>query len=54
MSRTIESSSDLAIARRAVLKPIEEIAASLGIPAGALYRYGRFKAKIALDFVAQA
>jgi formate--tetrahydrofolate ligase len=54
MSQTTESSSDLAIARRAVLKPIEEIAGSLGIPAAALYRYGPFKAKIAPDYVANA
>jgi predicted transcriptional regulator len=33
MSKTTESSSDLAIARRAVLRPIEEIAQGLGIPA---------------------
>jgi formate--tetrahydrofolate ligase len=52
MSNAIEPSGG--IARRATLKPIEEIAACLGIPAGALYRYGPFKAKIALDFVAQA
>ena len=54
MSKITESSSDLAISRRVALKPIEEIAAALGIPSGALYRYGPFKAKIALDFVAQA
>ncbi len=54
MSKTNEPSGDLAIARRASLQPIEEIAAGLGIPAGALYRYGPFKAKLALDFVAQA
>jgi formate--tetrahydrofolate ligase len=52
MSNAIEPSGG--IARRATLKPIEEIAACLGIPAGALYRYGPFKAKIALDFAAQA
>jgi formate--tetrahydrofolate ligase len=52
MSNAIEPSGG--IARRATLKPIEEIAACLGIPAGALYRYGPFKAKIAMDFVVQA
>jgi formate--tetrahydrofolate ligase len=38
--------SDLDIARRAVLRPIEEIAAAAGIDAGAVEPYGRFKAKI--------
>ncbi|WP_411733687.1 formate--tetrahydrofolate ligase [Paeniglutamicibacter sp.] len=38
--------SDLAIASRAVLKPISEIAASAGIPEEALESYGRYKAKI--------
>ena len=40
------SLSDLDIARRAVLRPIEEIAASAGIDAGAVEHYGRYKAKI--------
>jgi formate--tetrahydrofolate ligase len=43
---------DEAIARAAVLRPIGEIAAKAGIPAEALEPYGRFKAKIGLDFVA--
>src|SRR6476620_979043 len=38
--------SDLDIARRAVLRPIEEIAAAAGIDAGAVEHYGRYKAKI--------
>jgi formate--tetrahydrofolate ligase len=38
--------SDLAIASRAVLKPISEIAESAGIPEDALETYGRYKAKI--------
>ncbi|MDO5745007.1 MAG: formate--tetrahydrofolate ligase [Micrococcaceae bacterium] len=38
--------SDLAIASRAVLKPISEIAESAGIPQDALEAYGRYKAKI--------
>ncbi len=33
------------------LHPIEDIAARLGIPAEAVYRYGPHKAKIALDFL---
>ncbi len=38
--------SDLEIARAATLRPIAEIAARAGIPAGALEPYGRHKAKI--------
>jgi formate--tetrahydrofolate ligase len=34
------------------LQPIESIAAKLGIPPDAVYRYGPYKAKIALDFLA--
>jgi formyltetrahydrofolate synthetase len=37
-----------------VLKPIEAIAERLGIPAAAVYRYGPYKAKIALDFLTRA
>ena len=44
--------SDLEIARAAVLRPITEIAARAGIPADALEPYGKFKAKVALDFIA--
>jgi len=44
--------SDIAIARRVALKPIEEVAAELGVPPGAVYRYGPHKAKIALDWLA--
>jgi formate--tetrahydrofolate ligase len=43
--------TDLEIARAAKLRPITEIGAKLGIPADALELYGRFKAKIGLDFV---
>ncbi|MGB9153721.1 MAG: formate--tetrahydrofolate ligase, partial [Alphaproteobacteria bacterium] len=43
-------SPDLDIARAARLHPIQEIAASLGIPPEAVFRYGPHKAKIALDF----
>lgn len=45
---------DEAIARSAVLRPITEIAGKAGIPAEALEPYGRFKAKVALDFVTEA
>jgi formate--tetrahydrofolate ligase len=43
--------TDLEIARAATLRPIAEIGAKLGVPADALEPYGRFKAKIGLDFV---
>ncbi|HUX73304.1 MAG TPA: formate--tetrahydrofolate ligase [Steroidobacteraceae bacterium] len=42
--------SDIAIAQRARLKPIAEIAKRLSIPEEALEPYGRYKAKISLDF----
>ena len=44
-------SSDIGIAQKATLKPISEIAARLGIPADSIENYGRFKAKIALDYI---
>src|ERR1700734_1896939 len=47
-------SPDLDIARAARLLPIQEIAASLGIPPEAVYRYGPHKAKVSLDFATQA
>ena len=43
--------TDLDIARAATLKPIAEIAARAGIPADSLEPYGKYKAKIALDFI---
>ena len=43
--------SDLEIARAAALRDIQEIAARVGIPDEAVHRYGRHKAKIALDYV---
>src|SRR6201997_3956488 len=42
---------DLEIARAAKLRPIQEIAAKLGIPEDAVEPYGRHKAKIGLDFI---
>jgi formate--tetrahydrofolate ligase len=44
---------DEAIARAAKLSPIGDIAARAGIPFAALEPYGRFKAKIGLDFVTE-
>ena len=43
--------SDIEIAQAATLKPIEEIAAGLGIDAGDLIPYGHDKAKISADFI---
>ena len=43
--------SDIEIAQHATLKPIGEIAARLGIPADSIENYGRYKAKIALDYI---
>jgi formate--tetrahydrofolate ligase len=51
--KNIDPSSDIAIARAARLQPIETIAATLGIPPEAVYRYGPHKAKIALAFAAE-
>jgi len=44
-------STDLEIARAATLKPISEIATGLGIPDEAVDQYGRFKAKLSLDWL---
>ena len=49
-----EPLSDIEIARAARPAPIEEIAAQLGIPPEAVYRYGPHKAKLAMDFVSGA
>lgn len=43
--------SDIDIAHEAAIKPIVEIAASLGIPEDELEMYGKFKAKIPLHFI---
>ena len=43
--------TDLDIARAATLKPIAEIATRAGIPEDALEPYGKYKAKIGLDFI---
>jgi formate--tetrahydrofolate ligase len=46
--------TDLEIARAATLRPIAEIAGLAGIPDAALEPFGKYKAKIAQDFVAEA
>jgi formate--tetrahydrofolate ligase len=43
--------SDIEIARAAKMKPIAEVAAKLGIPDESLEPYGRFKAKIQMDWI---
>jgi formate--tetrahydrofolate ligase len=44
--------TDLEIARAAELRPIEEVAADMGIPSDAVEHYGREMAKISLDAIA--
>jgi formate--tetrahydrofolate ligase len=43
--------SDIEIAQAATMRPIGDIATKLGIPDEALSPYGRYKAKVALDYV---
>jgi formate--tetrahydrofolate ligase len=43
--------TDLEIARTAKLRPIEEVAADMGIPSDAVEHYGREMAKISLDAI---
>lgn len=43
--------SDIEIARKAKIKPIEEIAETLGISNEFIERYGKYKAKISLKFI---
>src|SRR5690606_31867865 len=45
--------TDIEIARAAKMKPIAEIAAELGIPGESLEPYGRFKAKVQMDWIKQ-
>ncbi|WP_415857395.1 formate--tetrahydrofolate ligase, partial [Sinomonas sp. G460-2] len=49
MSAPAATPSDLEIAQSATLRPIEDVAASVGIPLDALELYGRYKAKIDVD-----
>ena len=46
MRAAADMSNDLEISRRAVLKPVADIARSAGIPEDALELYGRYKAKV--------
>ncbi|HEX6442700.1 MAG TPA: formate--tetrahydrofolate ligase, partial [Stellaceae bacterium] len=43
--------SDIEIAQAASMRPIGDIAAKLGVPDDALSPYGRYKAKISLDYI---
>ena len=43
--------SDIEIARAAKMRPIEEVAGKIGIPAQHLYRHGPTKAKLAFEFI---
>ena len=43
--------SDIEIAQKATMKPISQIAAGLGIPDDALDPYGRYTAKVSLEYV---
>jgi formate--tetrahydrofolate ligase len=54
MVETRTMPTDLEIARAATLRPIAEIAARAGIPDAALEPFGKYKAKLSHDFVAEA
>jgi formate--tetrahydrofolate ligase len=43
--------SDIDIAQKATMKKIQEVAAGLGIPEESLEPYGRYKAKVSLNYV---
>jgi formate--tetrahydrofolate ligase len=43
--------SDIEIAQAATMKPITEVASRLGIPDDALDQYGKYKAKISLEYI---
>jgi formate--tetrahydrofolate ligase len=43
--------SDIEIAQAAAMRPIGEIAEKLGVPTDAVLPYGKFKAKISLDYI---
>ena len=45
--------TDIEIARAAQMKPIAEIAAGLGIPDASIEPYGRFKAKVQMEWIKQ-
>ena len=51
MAGVIEPASSLEVAQAAVLRPIEDIAADLGLDESELELYGRFKAKVPLSAI---
>ncbi|MEE9245676.1 MAG: formate--tetrahydrofolate ligase, partial [Gemmatimonadota bacterium] len=51
MSRSVPS--DIEIARRAELRPIEDVAGDLGLDHETLVPYGRYKAKVPLELAAR-
>ncbi|MDZ7618453.1 MAG: formate--tetrahydrofolate ligase, partial [Patescibacteria group bacterium] len=50
MSDTRTLPPDIEIARRHTMQRVGDIAAKLGIPDDALEGYGKYKAKVSLDF----
>jgi formate--tetrahydrofolate ligase len=43
--------SDIEIARASTMKPIVDVASNIGIPQDSVLNYGKYKAKISLDFI---
>jgi formate--tetrahydrofolate ligase len=43
--------SDIEIARASTMRPIVDIASNIGIPQDSVLNYGKYKAKISLDFI---
>jgi formate--tetrahydrofolate ligase len=43
--------SDIEIARASTMKPIVEVASKIGIPQESVLNYGKYKAKVSLDFI---
>jgi formate--tetrahydrofolate ligase len=43
--------SDIEIARASTMKPIVDVASNIGIPQDSVFNYGKYKAKISLDFI---
>ena len=43
--------SDIEIARESTMQPIVDIASNIGIPQDSVLNYGKYKAKISLDFI---
>ena len=51
LKKKITMKSDIEIARSCKMKPIEEVAATVGIPADALENYGKYMAKVPLSLI---